>query len=76
MSDHDDAILRIGDVCQRTGLGRTAIYELTRAGDFPVPVQITARATGWIASEVANWIRARPRVDRFAAQESKEGSRA
>ena len=76
MSTTDDALLRITDVCGKTGLSASVIYELTREGAFPVPVQITTRATGWVASEVVDWIRSRPRVARFIQEPEQEGSPA
>ena len=61
MSDAE-TILRIADVTTRTGLGKSTIYRFVTAGTFPHPIQISAGATGWLASEVAEWIRSRPRV--------------
>lgn len=46
-------ILRFDDVSKMTGLSRTQIY--THA-DFPKPVKLGPRASGWIAGEVFDWI--------------------
>ena len=47
-------------VQKRTGLCRSGIYKLMAAGDFPLPVQLSAKAVGWIESDVDAWIASRP----------------
>jgi len=49
-------ILRLNEVIGITGLGKTTIYQLQRAGDFPRCVKMTAQAVGWIEDEVRTWI--------------------
>jgi prophage regulatory protein len=39
-----------------TGLGRTKVYELQAAGQFPMRVQITSHSVGWVEEEVQAWI--------------------
>lgn len=55
------AILRIGQVCKETGLGRTTIWRKERAGDFPQRIRLGAAAVGWSAEEVEAWLASRPR---------------
>lgn len=55
------AILRIGQVCKETGLGRTTIWRKERAGDFPQRIRLGAAAVGWSAEEVEAWLATRPR---------------
>jgi prophage regulatory protein len=43
-----------------TGLRRSALYDLARAGKFPQPRKVTERATRWVESEVAEWCATRP----------------
>ena len=50
-------IVRLPAVQARTGLGRSTIYVRLAEGSFPRPVQLGARAVGWIESEVDEWIR-------------------
>jgi len=50
------SIIRIKTVEARTGLRKTTIYDYVRAGKFPPPVRIGNRATGFIESEVNDWI--------------------
>ena len=53
------ALERRPEVEKRTGLTRSALYELMQRGEFPKPVRISARAVAWPAHEVSDWIRAR-----------------
>lgn len=41
------------------GLKRTAIYENIKTGNFPKPVKLGSRASGWVAGEVQAWIEQR-----------------
>ena len=52
-------ILRFQQVQARTGLSRSTIYRRLAERAFPNPVQLGARAVGWIESEVDEWIRQR-----------------
>jgi prophage regulatory protein len=49
-------ILRLAQVLDATGLGKTKIYELQSKGSFPMRVQITAHSVGWIEEEVQTWL--------------------
>ncbi|MCB0689985.1 MAG: AlpA family transcriptional regulator [Saprospiraceae bacterium] len=49
-------ILRRKQVEARTGLSRSTIYERTKAGTFPVPISIGAKAVGWLESEIDAWL--------------------
>lgn len=52
-------LLRLPEVIERTGLGRTTIYDSIAAGTFPRPVPLTATARAWRCDEVDGWIAAR-----------------
>jgi prophage regulatory protein len=54
-----DTFLRLPEVQRRTGLRRAHLYKLARAGVFPRPLKIGARASAWRASEIEMWIAAR-----------------
>jgi prophage regulatory protein len=41
-------LLRLPQVIDRTGLGKTKLYELQQHGLFPMRIKITAHAVGWI----------------------------
>ena len=49
-------ILRLDQVIEVTGLGKTKIYDLQAAGEFPMRVQITANTVGWVEEEVQAWL--------------------
>ena len=49
-------ILRLPQVLNVTGLGKTKIYELQSQGRFPMRVQITSHSVGWIEQEVQAWL--------------------
>ena len=52
-------LLRKPDVSVKTGLKPTQFTELEKRGEFPRRVQISARAVGWVESEIDEWVRAR-----------------
>ena len=54
-------LLRLPAVLQRTGLSRSTVYVLMKAGKFPRPRRIGARAVGWSEDEIEAWINACPR---------------
>lgn len=53
-------ILRLKVVLDRVGLGRTRVYEMIQAGDFPAPVSLSTRAVGWREEDIEAWINSRP----------------
>ncbi|WP_323845303.1 AlpA family transcriptional regulator [Microbulbifer magnicolonia] len=58
----DDPILRLPEVERQTGLKKTYIYALVKKGEFPAPIKLGERASGWLSSEVRQWVQ-----DRIAA---------
>jgi prophage regulatory protein len=50
---------------EMTGLSRTTIWRLRRAGQFPKPIQISAGRVGFLIEEIESWI-AQKRRDRAA----------
>jgi prophage regulatory protein len=48
-------LLRLPAVQERVGMGRTAVYEMIKAGKFPRPVKV-GTASAWIDVEVTRWI--------------------
>ena len=53
------SILRLPQVLKRTGLGRSTTYQLIKDGKFPAPISLSARAVGWLDTDVAAFIQAR-----------------
>ena len=62
----NEMILRLRGVQARTGLTRSMIYALVKASDFPAPINLGARAVGWLESEIDKWI-----ADRIEASRRK-----
>lgn len=58
----EDRLLTRKEVEGRIRLGRSALYRMLRAGQFPLPVRIGPRAVRWKASEVESWLRDCPRA--------------
>lgn len=55
-------ILRLPDVTARTGLSRTAIYDLIGQGVFPRQRRLAPRTVGWLDTEIDDWIAGRPEM--------------
>lgn len=60
-------IWRIKTVSEHVGAAPSTVYEWLREDkhadlNFPKPVKIGARASGWYSDEVMDWINSRPRV--------------
>ena len=51
---------RLPAVVKRTTISRSRLYALLKAGKFPKPLRLGARAIGWRVEEVDAWIAARP----------------
>lgn len=58
-------ILRLKQLSERIGLGRSTIYDRMDAqsprydATFPKPIKLGAAAIGWIDSEITTWIEQR-----------------
>ena len=50
-------LLRFPAVRLRTGLSRSTIWRLERAGDFPRHLRLSSNAVAWIEDEIVGWIR-------------------
>ena len=51
-------ILRMREVCELTGLGKSTIYKKISEGSFPAPVRLGTRAIGWRARDIHDWLEA------------------
>lgn len=52
-------ILRIKKVIERIDTSRSTIYNLMKQGLFPKNFQIGPRASGWLESDITQWIEER-----------------
>jgi prophage regulatory protein len=61
-----ERVLRLKQVLERVGLGRSRIFELVKEGGFPRQIRLSLRAVGWLESDVEKWI-----SDRVASRSQK-----
>lgn len=57
--DQATQVMRIRELTAHVGLSKTTIYAQVAAGEFPRPIKLGPRATGWIAADVARWVESR-----------------
>lgn len=69
-----ERILRLKAVKERTGLSRSSIYVGIGLGSFPAPISLSARAIGFLESEVSAWIAARIHASRNPEGNSERGA--
>ena len=60
----DDPILRIRDVEKSVGLKKPTIYKLIKQSQFPSPINLGGRASGWLLSEIKQWKAERVAISR------------
>jgi prophage regulatory protein len=63
-----ESIIKIRQVQARTGVSRSGLYQKVADGNFPKPIKLGARASGWILSEVDAWV-----AERIAASRAIGG---
>lgn len=61
-------ILKINEVVQKCNLSRATIYKKIKEGTFPKQIKLSERSSGWLESEVDEWIQSRIKA-REASQE-------
>lgn len=61
------SMLRVGEVCRRTGLSKSQIHRLVADMGFPQPIRLGKRAIAWVASDVESWLQDRIAATRQAA---------
>lgn len=59
-------VLRMKDLPEKVGLGKSALYEMIARGAFPRGFQISARAVGWREHDIDAWITQRAGVPEAA----------
>ena len=55
-------LLRLCAVVDRVSLAKSSIYAGVKAGTFPAPYRLSARAVGWLDSYLDKWISERVKV--------------
>lgn len=54
-------VYRMKDLNHVIGLGKSKIYMMISAGEFPEPIELGPNAVGWPAEDVRDWVRSRSR---------------
>jgi prophage regulatory protein len=67
-------IYRMPDIFSTTGLKSSTIYKLVRNKEFPPPIKLTSRSSGWLSHDVDRWLESRldqgmPKTDQTRAVE-------
>jgi prophage regulatory protein len=60
----NERALRLKQVCQLTGLGRSMIYQMQAEKRFPQRIKLGERAVGWLEREVQEWLAQRIEISR------------
>lgn len=55
-------LIRSREVQARTGLPKSSLHRMARAGAFPSPVKLGVRAVAWREADVDAWIESRERL--------------
>ena len=50
------SLITCRDLQARVSLGRSTIYRLVAAGQFPQPVKIGGKAVRWVSKEIDAWV--------------------
>ncbi|KKM51224.1 hypothetical protein LCGC14_1555690 [marine sediment metagenome] len=51
-----EQILKLPDVIKATGLARSTVYKLISENRFPKQIKLTSFSSGWLQSEISQWI--------------------
>jgi len=60
MMSEDIRILLLPEVKKVTGLGGSTLYSMISRGEFPEPLHIGTRRSGWRSDEIQEWILSLP----------------
>ena len=55
-------LYRLPAVEERTGFKKSSVYAGVKAGTFPAPVRLSARAVGWREEDLDKWVSERVKV--------------
>jgi prophage regulatory protein len=57
-------ILKLSEVKLISGLSGSSVYRGAAKGTFPKPIKLAERSSGWIKSEVEQWLKERIEASR------------
>lgn len=49
-------LIRLKEVQNRVGLGRSTIYRWMAEGNFPKPVRLGGHAVAWVLDDIDRWV--------------------
>ena len=52
-------LIKLAEVKEITGLGRSTIYNFIKDGIFPKQVELGPRAVAWVEEEIFDWVEER-----------------
>lgn len=61
-------ILKINEVSKKCSLSRATIYKKIKEGGFPKQIKLSERSSGWLESEVNDWI-----ISKVKSRDQAEG---
>lgn len=59
-------VIRLPAVIDMIGMSKPTVYNMIKRGAFPAPIKLGQKASGWLVSEVQNWI-----AERISARPNK-----
>lgn len=65
-------LLRISDLVDITGLGKSTIYKEISEGRFPKPIKIAERTSVWTETDITSWLNSKIRVHNNAEGDNRE----
>lgn len=57
-------ILKLSEVKLISGLSASSVYRGAANGTFPKPIKLSERSSGWIKSEIDQWLKERIEASR------------
>jgi prophage regulatory protein len=61
-------LIRLPEVMRRTALGKTTVYTLIKAGNFPAQIPLGGKSVAFLEADVEKWIQQRIAAARGANQ--------
>ena len=52
----DNQIIKLSAVVKLSALSSATIYRLIKKGEFPKQLKLSERSSGWLLSEVEQWL--------------------
>jgi len=56
MNKNNTKLIRIREVMDKVGIARSTVWYMVKKGTFPKPRKLSPRVTGWVESEIDEFI--------------------